>query len=125
MSNPRRAVRGWQVEAALFGRGVNEFLPLAAHRVGLAALLSLQHEGVAAIEVDPPGRAICPSHRALEHIVVLFGDGAGRLGSGHADNVAQLRQEQGIVGAFRAAHPVRPPVNEFFDLQASCELLMA
>ena len=108
-----RSRRPWSGAASTY------LLAAPALLVGLAALLGLQHEGVAAVEVDAAGRAVAPLHRPLENVVVGFGARAGGIGPRHADDVAQLRQEERVVGPLRPADPVRPPPDELLYVQGA------
>jgi hypothetical protein len=82
----------------------------------LPRLLGFQHEAAALIKVDPPEpmRAVnrLALHRALEHIVVVLGAGRRRIGPGDAEHVAQLGQEQRIIGPFLATLLPLPASNE-------------
>jgi hypothetical protein len=91
-------------------------LCLAAH---LAALLGLQHEAAALVEVDPAvaRRTIRPAQlrRALQHIIVLAGGRGGRIGSGHAYGGAKLSKEHPVIGALLPALAALRARNEGLD----------
>ena len=89
-----------------------EFL-LAA---GLARLLGFQDEAAALVKIDAAGTddavGRLPLHRAFEYVVVLLGGGSGGIGAGHAEHIAELGQEQGVIGAFLAAFAALPTRDE-------------
>ena len=79
-------------------------LLLSVGRVG--ALLGFQHEAAALVEVDAAGALLGPvveGDGALQHVLVLGGVVGGRVGPGHAQQVAEVLQEQAVVGALGAA----------------------
>jgi hypothetical protein len=70
----------------------------------LAALLGLQGKAGPLVQVDPSGAggavAVVEGHRPLKDIVVLCVVGDGGVGSRDAENIAEFRKEQLIVGSF-------------------------
>ena len=84
------------------------------------ALLGLEDEAIALVEVDPlvgaALAALAPDDRALEHVVVELMRSARRIGPVDTQNVAQFAQEQRIVGALGTAFLALPAFNECVDV---------
>ncbi len=83
-------------------------VPDAALRI--AALFGLQDEAVALVEIDEVGGGgaveLFEDHRFINHIGVrLLVRGAG-LRSRNLDEVAQLRQEECVIGTFRGGRSI-------------------
>jgi hypothetical protein len=93
----------------------------AAGRVPLPhpALLGLEHEGVASVEIDPGRRAAAAlaaaDHRALEHIIVALVRCIRWIGFGQAECSAQADQEQLVVRPFLPALAPLPTGDEGFE----------
>jgi hypothetical protein len=87
---------------------------------GDAALLGLQHETVALVEIDAPRRGSPLAgrllHHPLEDIVVALMGGRGGIGLTKAQKAAKLRQEQRVVRTLLSAFLPLPPFDESFDL---------
>ena len=84
----------------------------------LAGLLGLQHEAIALVQINAPGRdgAIAGDllHRALEDIIILPGMACG-IGPGQAQHIAELAQEHGVIGPLLPPMPPLPPPDELLD----------
>ena len=80
------------------------FLRKRRPRLGpVAALLGLQHEAAAAVQVDALGGAVGQRHGLLEDIGVVGAVGRGRIGARDVEDVAQLGKEELVVGALGRA----------------------
>jgi hypothetical protein len=106
--------REWLREAgqiSLFG-WKRDFLGAA----GFAALLGLEHEAAAFVEIDTPvtgfARLVVEGDGALEHVVVAVVAGGGGLGLRQVEQRTQLGQEQRKVGAFGTALIGKPARDE-------------
>ena len=82
----------------LLGRGEGR-LPRVHVRV--AALFGLQYEAAAAVQIDAAGRAVGQRHRFFEHVRVRRVVGRGRMRPLDLQHVAQLGEEELVVGALR------------------------
>ena len=104
----RPALRRWQGAGVALGlcAGAQERV-VEAFGVGAGAhLLGFEHEAAALVTVDEAEalRAVAMRelHAALEHVGVVAGVVAGGVGFGRAEQVAQLGDEELVVGALRA-----------------------
>ena len=86
---------------------------------GPAALLGLEDEAAALVEVDPADLAVAvqvaAADGALEHIVVGLAARPGGIGVRQVEQVGQLDEEHRIVGALGPAFAAAPPRNERVD----------
>ena len=112
-----RAGRG----ACLVGQQARKHRPLGRKRFraqSLAALLGLQHEAAALVEVDPAAPVLLlagQDDRTLEDIVVAGAGGMGGVGRGDPDDRTQLGQEQRVIGALGPAFARLPTPDERLD----------
>ena len=87
--------------------------------LALLALLGLQDEAAALVEIDATvaecAVAVGLLDRALKDVVVEVGRRHGRCRARHLQNVAQLRQKQGVVRPLLAALAVAPTRDEVLD----------
>ena len=83
-----------------------------AERLGLggrrlvAALLGFQHEAALLVQVDEAALAVLAGavvHPPLEDVIVGRRVGPGRIGTGHAEHVTQLAEEELVVGSLGRA----------------------
>ncbi len=100
---------------------VGEFLAAAL----LPALLGFENEATLLVEIDA-ARGECAVavrllHDPFEDVIVFFRRGGGRVGALHPEDVAQLRQEQAVVGALLAAFATLPSVNEGVEPFGLCK----
>ena len=101
--------------AARRGIGI-KFLSLGC-RCGIkAALLGFKHEAAMLVEIDPAATmaafAIGLVDQTLEHIGVQLAVRTRRVRPGDADDVAQLRQEQHVIGTLLSASLIAPAGDE-------------
>ncbi len=98
---------GGQGARVLFGLAARAQHGVVEGLARLAQLLGFQHEGAAPVQVEVAGRllavAVPEDHPALEHVGVVAGVHAGRLGFGQVERRAKLGDEQAVVGQFAAA----------------------
>src|SRR3546814_7566280 len=82
----------------------------------LPALLRLQYEAAALVEVDAAVRGaavrLAEGDGALEDIVVAVAVGGGGLGARDAEQVAQVGEEESVVRTFGAADAAGPEGGE-------------
>ena len=76
---------------------------------GPAGLLGFADEGTAAVEVDVAAAdaavGLADVHPALEHVAVVAGVAAGRLGRGQIEQGGEFGKEELVVGALAAPAP--------------------
>ena len=105
----RRLFRQQQV--ALFGYRLRA--------AGPPALLGLQNERAALVEVDTPARGgavrFAESHGALEGVGVGRGVMRGLIGAWNVQHVAKLGKEKRIIGALLSAVAIAPTGEEGFQ----------
>jgi hypothetical protein len=85
---------------------VEALVPAPGLRRAVADLLGLQHEGTAPVAVDEPvarrAVTVAEDDAALEHVGVVAGVVACRIRQWHAEQAAQIADEELVVGALAA-----------------------